>query len=198
MEAAPRRLARTRGPGLHAGRPRDAIQPDRGSGSVPSLKMSRYSAYEKTRFRRRPVTSCTIPRRSNSQQRRVHSRRRQAGLLDQAWRSHVRHLLQHVVQAQGRSAAHPLPRKPFAILLEQGDDACRRLERLVGGGRHAVQEELQPGLPRAALPHLLQQTVVILAMRFQIEAEIQQRLAQHVIGAQVQRDQQAPGTAVAV
>jgi hypothetical protein len=48
------------------------------------------------------------------------------------------------------------------------------------------------------LPHLLEQPVVIGAMRFEIEAEVEERLPQHAVGAKIECRQQAANAAITV
>lgn len=71
---------------------------------------------------------------------------------------------------------------------KQCHDAQRALVRIIGGGSNARQEKFQPGLPRAALTHLLQQPVIVGPVRLQIQAQVQQRFPQHLLFGQEQRD----------
>ena len=87
---------------------------------------------------------------------------------------------------------------PFAVGFEQFNDPHRGVERLVGGLRDAIEKKLKPSLPGAVFANLLQQAIVVGAMGLQIEAEIEERLPQDVVDAQIQRHQEAADAAVAV
>ena len=77
-------------------------------------------------------------------------------------------------------------------------DLARRLGRLQGCLGDAVEEELQPCLPVAILADLLQQVVILAAMRLEVEAEIEDRLLQDALRAEQEGDQQAAETAVPI
>ena len=85
-------------------------------------------------------------------------------------------LLQQIVDAQRRSGALAPDRDPLPVLLEQRDDAGGGVERLVGGLGDAIEEEFEPGFPGSVLADLLEQPVIVGAMRLEIEAEVEQRL----------------------
>lgn len=53
-------------------------------------------------------------------------------------------------------------------------------------------------LPGAVFPHLLQQAIVVAAMRLQIEAEIEKRLAQNIINAVIERHQKTADAPVTI
>jgi hypothetical protein len=84
------------------------------------------------------------------------------------------------------------------VLLEEVDDVRRGIEGLIGGLSNAVKEELEPGFPSTALAHLLQEPVIVGAARFEIEAQVEERRAQHAVHAKVQRHEEMADAPVAV
>jgi len=91
-----------------------------------------------------------------------------------------------------------LCRNPFAVALEEVDDARRSIEGLIGRLRYAVKKELEPGFPGATFAHFLEQTIVVDAVRLQIEAKVEQRFAQHAMHAEIQNDQEAANAPIAI
>ena len=84
------------------------------------------------------------------------------------------------------------------ILREKIGDPHRRIEGLIRRLGDAVEEEFEPRLPGAILADFLQQAIIVGAARFQIEAEIEKRIAQHAIGAKEERHQKTAHAAIAV
>src|SRR5215469_14676749 len=62
----------------------------------------------------------------------------------------------------------------------------------------SFQEKRQPLFPCAVCPHSLKQVVVPVTVRFEVQAEVQERLSQRTLGAKQERDQQPTESAVAV
>ena len=89
-------------------------------------------------------------------------------------------------------------RDALAIFLEQIDNPRGGVERLVCCLGHPGQEEIEPSFPMAVLTHFLEQPVVVSAMRFEKQAEIEERLLQHAVDTKIERDQQPADTAIAV
>lgn len=83
------------------------------------------------------------------------------------------------MNTEDRSGAVAFGPDPLAVLLEQINDAGRGLEGLVRRFGNPGEEEIKPGLPVAMLAHFLEQTIVVCPACLQIEAEVEQRLAQH-------------------
>ena len=73
-------------------------------------------------------------------------------------------LLQRLVDTQGRRRRAAQALDATAIFLELRQDAPGRVGRLIGGLRHALQEEVEPLLPRAMQTHRLEQFVVALTV----------------------------------
>ncbi len=107
-------------------------------------------------------------------------------------------LLKQIVDTQRGACPVALCRNPLSVFLEQIDNPGGGLERLIGRVRNTGKEEIEPGFPCPVLAHLLKQAVIVGAMRFQIQAQIEERLAQHTVDAQVQRYQQATDPAVSI
>ena len=66
-----------------------------------------------------------------------------------------------------------------AVRLEHLCEPLRRRDRSIRGLPHALKEKGEPFLPIALAPHAIEQLVVPRAMLFQIQAQIEQRVAQH-------------------
>lgn len=86
------------------------------------------------------------------------------------------------------------PRDPASARL----DAGTYLLELAGGRHgafrgllHAFGEERHPLLPFALAAHRVEPVVVLAAMLLEVEAEVEERLAEHAVLAEEQRDQQA-------
>src|SRR5580692_2394000 len=82
---------------------------------------------------------------------------------------------------------------------------CKEIQNLFRGlsGRarrdlRPFQKERQPFLPRAVCSYTLKQVVVPIAIRFEVQAEVQERLSQRALGAKQERYEQPPESAVAV
>ena len=65
----------------------------------------------------------------------------------------------------------------------------RGFDGLRGGDDDGFGEKIEPCFPIAGQPHFVQQFVVILAMAFEIEAQIQHRFLQDLLFAQQERHQ---------
>ena len=74
----------------------------------------------------------------------------------------------------------------------------RRLHGLRRGRGHGFREEVQPALPVATRPHVIQQLVVQRTMRLEEQAWVEQRLMQQTIRDKLKHDQQPADTAIAV
>jgi len=98
--------------------------------------------------------------------------------------------------AEPRLAASRLDARP--VFLEQLDEPAGRRDGAVACLDHAVEEERQPCFPVALFPDDLQQAVILLAVLFEVEAQVEQWLAQQAGATEEQRDQQASHAAVAV
>jgi hypothetical protein len=79
--------------------------------------------------------------------------------------------------------------------MQQG---LRGLHALRGAGADALGKEAQPALPVARQPHCIQQPVVQRPLRFEKQTGVQKRFLQDTVGHQLQHDQHAAHTAVAV
>src|SRR4051812_22816773 len=95
-----------------------------------------------------------------------------------------------------RAATEPVDL--VAVCLDERPDRAR------GGGRrardrdHTFEEELEPLFPRALRSDTLEVVVVGVPMLLEVEAQVQQRLREHLVGAEQQRDQEPTDAAVAV
>ena len=65
----------------------------------------------------------------------------------------------------------------FAVTPEQLGDARGCIESLICGFCYAIEEKLEPCFPRSAFADFLQEAIVVCAMRFEVEAEVEQRFA---------------------
>src|SRR6202007_220564 len=61
-----------------------------------------------------------------------------------------------------------------------------------------LQEKRQPLLPGPVRSHALKQVVVSVAVRFEVQAEVQKRFSQRALGAKQECDQQTPESAIAI
>ena len=95
-------------------------------------------------------------------------------------------------------ALRPCVLNEFAIGGEEHDQPPGGADGAVGRLVDAAQEELEPGLPVAVVPHGVEQPVVLGPVLLEVEAQVEQRLAEHAGVAEEQRDQQPPDAAVAV
>ena len=107
--------------------------------------------------------------------------------------------LQRVMDAQCRSGP------PAGVSCYSGavrrEGLCQsagRANRAIRRGAHAFQEESKPGFPVARASYVVQQVVVVASVLLEIEAQVQERFAQHTGLTQQQGDQEAPHSAVAV
>src|SRR5690606_28212049 len=107
-------------------------------------------------------------------------------------------LLKQLVNPEGGCGRASEILDPVPIGFEQSEDLARRLGRLQRCLGDAVEEELQPCLPVAILADLLQQVVILAAMRLEVEAEIEDRLLQDALRAEQEGDQQAAEASVSV
>lgn len=83
------------------------------------------------------------------------------------------------------------------VALQKVDDFLGVIGGLCCRCRYAIKKEVTPAFPIALEPHILQQILIKLAVFFEMQAEIQDRLHQHAVGAQQKCDQQTPQTAIA-
>src|SRR6185437_5674135 len=102
------------------------------------------------------------------------------------------------MDAQGRSGSLALRSDPLPVFLEQADDPCCSIKRLVCCLRHAVEEELEPGFPSTAFTHLLQEPVVVPPVRLEVETQVEERRVQDPMHLEKQGDEQPANAAVAV
>jgi len=56
-----------------------------------------------------------------------------------------------------------------------------RFHSLGGGDYDSLGKEIEPGFPVTGHAHIVQQLVVILTMRLEVEAEVEHRLPQHLL-----------------
>ena len=106
--------------------------------------------------------------------------------------------LHQFVNPECRSRTAPERLDCTAVCLEKRHDFTGGIDGLRRRIPHARQEVFHPGFPSAVLTDLLQQTIVVSASCFEVEAEIQEGLTQCASITQHERDQQAPETSVAV
>ncbi|MBK7976281.1 MAG: hypothetical protein IPK07_24435 [Deltaproteobacteria bacterium] len=102
------------------------------------------------------------------------------------------------VNASGRADGANLSFDPAAVVGERGRQRSSGGDGLVGGLSNAVEEEREPSLPVAAHAYALEAVVVLLAALLEIEAQVEDRLAEQSVGAQDQGYQQPTAAAVAV
>jgi hypothetical protein len=128
----------------------------------------------------------------------VDCRRSKAGVLGDPGDRGDGTLLQRAMDLVDRSGNATERANTVAILRGLVQQPLCRRHRLASRGGHRVGEEGQPRLPIPRLPHLVEQGVVLCAVRFEVEAQIQHRLRQHPLGTKQQGDEEAAQTAVAV
>src|ERR1035438_5585394 len=97
-----------------------------------------------------------------------------------------------------RSGGLAKPLYAHAILAEELAQFCGHLGCLLRGVDNSLQEELQPLLPCAFHAHLLQEFVVTVAMGLKVQAQVEQRLAEHSAFAEQEREQEPSQTPIAV
>ena len=107
-------------------------------------------------------------------------------------------LLQEIVYSQDRSRSVALSGDTLTVALEQIHDAGCRIESLIGGFSHTIKEKFKPSFPCALLADFLQKAVIVGTMRLEIEAEIEERLMQDILNAEIERHQQTANAAIAV
>ena len=73
-----------------------------------------------------------------------------------------------------------------------------RFHCLSSSGDHGLGKEIEPRFPVAGKADVVEEFVIILAVHFEIETEVEHRLPQHLLLAQEQRDEQAAKTTIAV
>src|SRR5690606_15029864 len=106
--------------------------------------------------------------------------------------------LEGIVNPDRRAGAASPALDPAPVAAEHGRELLWRLDRPLCWHAHALQEESQPGLPAALPPPEVEQRGVRLAARLEVEAEVQQRIAQHAIVAEQERGQEPADAAVAI
>jgi hypothetical protein len=106
--------------------------------------------------------------------------------------------LQGLVDAQRRAGAAAGRPDALAVFLEHGGEALGGGEGGVGDLVDAVEEEGHPGLPVAVAAHAVQEVVVGGAVLLEVQAQVEQRLAEGPGVTEQTRDQQAADAAVAV
>src|SRR6202011_5074670 len=79
-----------------------------------------------------------------------------------------------------------------SILREESQDLFSGLSGSVCRDLRPFQKEPQPFFPGALRPDTLKQIVVPIAVRFEVQAEVQKRLPQRALGAKQKRNQQPP------
>ena len=127
-------------------------------------------------------------------------RRRRIGYSNSGrchWNGEYRGLEEDIDEMK-RRARRPSFMKSVSIGLLQADDApgaCYSVTRLF---RYPPQEEGEPPFPVSALTHGEKAVVVLATVPFKECTEIQQRLAEIVAGAQVQRYEKPAHSPVAV
>jgi hypothetical protein len=84
------------------------------------------------------------------------------------------------------------------VLFEQRDKPLRCVDGAGCRRGDAIEEEVEPRFPLAAVSHAIEQPVVIVAVLLEIQAQVEQRLLQHSGVMQQKRDQQPPDTTVSV
>lgn len=93
-------------------------------------------------------------------------------------------LLEHLADI---ARAPPQRRDARAILRQQGEQALCRVDRLLRGVGHAIEEEAEPAFPVAARAHAVEHLVVVAAAALEVEAQVQAGLAQHALTEQTPR-----------
>lgn len=68
-----------------------------------------------------------------------------------------------------------------AISVRQVEKLLCRFNSLSGGANHRFGEEFEPSFPIAGQTYIVQQLVVLLTVRLEIEAEVEYRLPQYLI-----------------
>ena len=72
------------------------------------------------------------------------------------------------------------------------------IHRARGGLFNAFQDEVKPGLPVTAESHGVEQAVVLGAVLLEVQRQVKQRLTQHAIVMEDQRNEQPSHTPVAI
>ena len=121
-------------------------------------------------------------------ERLVDRGRGDAGLLHQRARGGDGMFHQRPVDLQSGGCRPSEAADLVAVPVRQVEKLLGRLHRLGGGDDHGLGEKIEPGFPVSGHPHVVEQLVVILAVRLEIEAEVEHRLPQHLLFAQEQRD----------
>jgi hypothetical protein len=85
-----------------------------------------------------------------------------------------------------------------AVRGDEREQLPRGGDRLVGDRRDPVEEEVEPAFPVALYAHRVEATVVVLAVPFEEEAQVEQRLGQQLPVLEQQCHEQASDAAVAV
>ena len=105
------------------------------------------------------------------------------GLFHQRARGGDGMLHQRPVDLQGGRRRPAKAADLVAILVRQVEKLLRRFHRLGGGDDDRLGKEIEPGFPVTGQAHVVEQFVIILAVRLEVEAEVEHRLPQHLLFA---------------
>jgi hypothetical protein len=105
---------------------------------------------------------------------------------------------QELEQAQRRNR-HPVAgNHPGAITGHEDVKLAGRTDRLVPDRAHAVEEEVEPPLPVTLPANGVEPPVVVLAMAFEVEAQVEQRLREQLPVFEQKRDEETTDASIPV
>lgn len=105
---------------------------------------------------------------------------------------------QCVEQVQGIGGAASERAHLHGVLLKEGEQAVRGVHCAGSGLLDAFEKEIQPRFPVAGVAHGVELAVVLGAVLFEIQREVQERLAQHAVVMQDQGDEEPSHAPVAI
>jgi hypothetical protein len=86
----------------------------------------------------------------------------------------------------------------ISILCKESQNLFRGFSGRARRDLRPFQKKRQPLLPGTVCSYTLEQLVVAVAVGFEVQAEVQERLSQRTLGSKQERDQQPPKSVVAV
>src|SRR6266849_6724851 len=102
------------------------------------------------------------------------------------------------MHTQSRASRPPNGLDAFFVCGGQSHQGAASLGGLGSGLRNPRQEKAQPRLPVTGEPHLLEQFIVPLAVLFEVQAEVKQRLLECPFGTEQKSDEQSSQAPVSI
>ena len=131
-------------------------------------------------------------------QRFCHGRGRQAGYACSGRDGNDRIALQVLIDAQYRGGSSPKPFDLAFMLVEHGYNLPKGGRSLFRGFLHSRHKKMKPGFLVTLRTDTVQQVIIRRSLSFEIQTQVQDRLAEHSFLTEKKRDQEPTKPAVPI